>query len=234
MGNSEVGHMNIGAGRIVDQDFTRINKAIEDGSFASRSTLTSAFSTLAKNGKTLHLFGLLSPGGVHSHESHITAMVNIVAAENTPCYLHAFLDGRDVPPRSAKASLEKLQRTFEHIDGGIASICGRYYAMDRDHRWERTELAYDLLTSGIAGYNTDTAINGLAEAYARGENDELFVGCGPPRRGRRNDGPLLESDEGVHRGAARDARHVAVDRWSWLVLAPPPTSRWFEGNWWSW
>jgi 2,3-bisphosphoglycerate-independent phosphoglycerate mutase len=173
MGNSEVGHLHIGAGRLVRQDLSRITHSINDGTLAKNEVLQEAIAKAQHHQSRIHILGLVSPGGVHSHESHITAMVNIIGDKNIPCYLHAFLDGRDVPPRSAKTSLEQLQKTFEPINGGIASICGRYYAMDRDHRWERTALAYDLLTAGMADYHADTAVSGLAEAYARGENDEF-------------------------------------------------------------
>lgn len=175
MGNSEVGHMNLGAGRVIDQDFTRITKAIEDGSFFRNPTLLATMQALAESGKSLHLFGLLSPGGVHSHEDHILAAIRMAFDNGVrQVYVHAFLDGRDVPPRSAEPS---LTRTREYIaslgHGGIASICGRYYAMDRDNRWERVELAYDLLTRGEADYCTDTPEQGLQAAYERDENDEF-------------------------------------------------------------
>lgn len=175
MGNSEVGHMNLGAGRVVDQDFTRINKAIDDGSFYDNPVLSRTMQTVAGSGKALHLFGLLSPGGVHSHEEHIKAAVKMAFDNGVKTvYVHAFLDGRDVPPRSARASLTAMNaHIHNHGRGGIASICGRYYAMDRDNRWERTQAAYDLVTSGTADYAFDTPEAGLDAAYARDENDEF-------------------------------------------------------------
>jgi len=176
MGNSEVGHMNLGSGRIVDQDFTRINKAIEDGSFASRPTLTSAFSALAKNDKTLHLFGLLSPGGVHSHEEHFRASIALAHSLGVKNILvHAFLDGRDVPPKSAEASLASLQQQLSTLNcGRIASLCGRFFAMDRDNRWDRVESAYQLITSGTATHQYESSIAALHAGYARGETDEFL------------------------------------------------------------
>ena len=175
MGNSEVGHMNLGAGRVVDQDFTRITKAIADGSFFDNPVLGGAMATVAASGKALHVFGLLSPGGVHSHEDQIKAAVTMAFKKGVKVvYVHAFLDGRDVPPRSAMTSLTDMNAHIKQQGaGGIASICGRYYAMDRDNRWERTELAYNLLTSGEADYEFDTPEAGLTAAYERGENDEF-------------------------------------------------------------
>lgn len=175
MGNSEVGHMNLGAGRVVYQDFTRISAAIADGSFSRNPVLQETLQALAASGGALHLFGLASPGGVHAHEDHIMAAVDMARATGVQCvYLHAFLDGRDVPPKSAEPSLARLQA---HISGagagGIASICGRYYAMDRDNRWERVEPAYDLLTTGSAAYTADDPVTALQAAYERGESDEF-------------------------------------------------------------
>ena len=177
MGNSEVGHMNLGAGRLVDQDYTRINKAIEDGTFMENKVLRQTMRDIAAKGGALHLFGLLSPGGVHSHENHITATIDMARVIGLRrVYLHAFLDGRDVPPKSAKASITKVQR---HIsaggDGSIASIIGRYYAMDRDNRWDRVELAYQLITDGNANYVFDDPVKALMAGYKRGETDEFIA-----------------------------------------------------------
>ncbi|WP_199609853.1 2,3-bisphosphoglycerate-independent phosphoglycerate mutase [Flocculibacter collagenilyticus] len=175
MGNSEVGHVNLGSGRIVYQDFTRISKAIDDGSFAQNTVSLATLDNLAKSGKALHLMGLLSPGGVHSHEDHIIAMMKLAKDRGVKqVYLHAFLDGRDTPPRSAKASLEKVHNCFEQLGNGrIASIVGRYYAMDRDQRWDRIEAAYNLMTLAEAEYKADNALNALSAAYERDENDEF-------------------------------------------------------------
>jgi 2,3-bisphosphoglycerate-independent phosphoglycerate mutase len=173
MGNSEVGHMNMGAGRVIYQDFTRIEAAIEAKDFFSNPVLLSALNK-AKN-SALHIMGLLSPGGVHSHEQHIYALLELAAQRGiTKVYLHAFLDGRDTPPRSALASLQGLQDKCRQLNcGEIVSIVGRYYAMDRDQRWERTQKVYDLITEGKANFQATDAIEALNQAYARNENDEF-------------------------------------------------------------
>lgn len=173
MGNSEVGHMNIGAGRVVYQDYTKIEHAIETGEFAANPVLKTAIER-ARQG-ALHVLGLLSPGGVHSHESQIYALLELAAREKAAqVFVHAFLDGRDTPPKSAEASLVALQAKCESLGNArIASICGRYYAMDRDQRWERVASAYELITEGTAAYTAEDALGGLRAAYARGETDEF-------------------------------------------------------------
>lgn len=173
MGNSEVGHMNIGAGRVIYQDYTRIEAAIESGEFFENPVLAEAVAR--GRDSALHLLGLLSPGGVHSHESQIHAMLDMAARGGArDVYLHVFLDGRDTPPKSAEASLAALQAKCDALKvGRIATVCGRYYAMDRDNRWERVEPAYDLITQGKAAFMAATAIDGLRAAYARGETDEF-------------------------------------------------------------
>ena len=175
MGNSEVGHINIGAGRVVYQDYTRIEAAIESREFFANPVLNQAVGTARDNQSALHILGLLSPGGVHSHELQIAAMVEMAAAGGvTNVCVHAFLDGRDTPPRSAAASLALLQRKCTQLTTGrIASIVGRYYAMDRDQRWERVQAAYDLLTQGRALHQATDALAALEQAYARGESDEF-------------------------------------------------------------
>jgi 2,3-bisphosphoglycerate-independent phosphoglycerate mutase len=175
MGNSEVGHLNIGAGRVVYQDFERINQSIKTGEFFRTPMLVEAIEGLKKTGKALHIFGLLSDGGVHSHEDHIHAMAEMAVQQGLEkVYIHAFLDGRDTPPISAAAYIEKLENKLAQLGGGkIISLCGRFYAMDRDKRWPRVELAYDLITEGISEYQAATAGAGLQAAYARGENDEF-------------------------------------------------------------
>jgi 2,3-bisphosphoglycerate-independent phosphoglycerate mutase len=175
MGNSEVGHMNIGAGRVVFQDYTRIENAIETGEFFKNPVLAKAVDTVRGAGRTLHILGLLSPGGVHSHESQIHAVLEMAARAGLKNVLiHAFLDGRDTPPKSAEASLSAAQKKCAELKTGrIATICGRYYAMDRDNRWERVQAAYDLITQGKAAYQAATATEGLRAAYARGETDEF-------------------------------------------------------------
>ncbi len=175
MGNSEVGHLNIGAGRVVYQDYTRIDRAIETGEFASNPVLLDAVAAARRNSSALHVLGLVSPGGVHSHERQIAAMIELAAVKGAPTiYVHSFLDGRDTPPKSAAASLAFMcDVCARHAGARIASIVGRYYAMDRDQRWERLALAYALLVSGSAGHSSDSALAALNEAYARGESDEF-------------------------------------------------------------
>ncbi|NVJ64847.1 MAG: 2,3-bisphosphoglycerate-independent phosphoglycerate mutase [Gammaproteobacteria bacterium] len=175
MGNSEVGHLNLGAGRVVYQDYTRISKAIKDGDFFENPALLNAIDKAVANGKAVHLMGLLSPGGVHSHEEHIHAAIKLAKQRGAKqVYIHAFLDGRDMPPRSAKPSIELLEKECADIGvGRIATMTGRYYAMDRDNRWERVEAAYNMLTLGQAEYQFDSALEALNAAYARDENDEF-------------------------------------------------------------
>ena len=174
MGNSEVGHLNIGAGRVVYQDYTRIDVAIRDGQFARNDALVGAVDTARAGGATLHVLGLLSPGGVHSHERQIAAMVDMAAGANARVAVHAFLDGRDTPPQSARASLEKLQARCDKLGNArIASVSGRYYAMDRDKRWDRVKLAYDAIAEGKAQFHAQDGVAALQAAYARGETDEF-------------------------------------------------------------
>lgn len=175
MGNSEVGHMNIGAGRTVYQNFTRISKAIADGDFFTNPVLVEAMDKAIASGKAVHLMGLLSPGGVHSHEDHIMALIDMAAQRGArKIYLHAILDGRDMPPRSAEPSLAKAQAKFESLGfGGIATVVGRYYAMDRDNRWDRVQQAYDAMTLAQAPQTAGSGTDALAAAYAREENDEF-------------------------------------------------------------
>jgi len=175
MGNSEVGHLNLGAGRVVYQEFTRVSRAIKDGSFCKNDTLTAAVDKAIAKGKAVHVLGLLSPGGVHSHEEHIHAMVGLAVKRGAKkVYVHAFLDGRDTPPRSAESSLRLMEEKFAELGGGrFASIVGRYYAMDRDHRWPRIQAAYDLLTGSKAEFTAPDALTGLEMAYGRDEGDEF-------------------------------------------------------------
>lgn len=177
MGNSEVGHLNIGAGRIVYQEFSRVEHAIEIGEFYSNPTLVNAVQTAVKNNKAVHILGLLSPGGVHSHERQIMALVDLAAQQHCDkVFVHAFLDGRDTPPKSALNSLRALESQMKQLKcGRIASIIGRYYAMDRDKRWDRTQKAYDLLTLGKADFVADSAPAALAAAYERNETDEFVL-----------------------------------------------------------
>ncbi len=175
IGNSEVGHLHIGSGRKVPQDLTRIRQAIQNGEFFQNTVLQKAIQAAKANDRAVHIFGLVSPGGVHSHENQIMALMDLIAQQGvSKSYLHAFLDGRDVPPKSAMASIEKISARYQALPGGqIASLIGRYYAMDRDLRWERTQAAYDCLTLGKADYHADTATAALEMAYARDETDEF-------------------------------------------------------------
>lgn len=175
MGNSEVGHMNLGAGRVVYQDFTRVTKAIRDGEFFHNPVITGAVDQAVGAGKAVHILGLLSDGGVHSHQDHLAAMAELAAQRGAEkIYLHAFLDGRDTPPKSAQSFIETLDATFAKLGKGrIASLIGRYFAMDRDNRWDRVEQAYKLIVDGQGEFNAANAQAGLAAAYARGENDEF-------------------------------------------------------------
>jgi len=175
MGNSEVGHLNIGAGRVVYQDLTKVDLAIENGSFFDNPALVAAAQTALQRGSALHIMGLLSPGGVHSHEAHIHAMLELAARAGLKnVFLHTFLDGRDTPPRSAAQSLQAMQdKCIQLGTGRIATLVGRYFVMDRDNRWERVQVAYDMLTQGTAPFTATDALAGLEAAYARGENDEF-------------------------------------------------------------
>ena len=177
MGNSEVGHMNLGAGRIVYQDLTRVDAAIEDASFFDNSELVAACDAVAGGAHTLHVLGLLSPGGVHSHERQIFAMLELAKRRGVErVAVHAFLDGRDTPPQSAEASLRALQDVCARLGNAhVASVSGRYYAMDRDQRWERLRLAWDAIVEAQSLHHAPDAIAALQAAYARGENDEFVL-----------------------------------------------------------
>lgn len=176
MGNSEVGHMNIGAGRIIYQELTRITKAIEDGDFFQNAELLQAMDNVKKNGSDLHFFGLLSDGGVHSHNTHLYGLLEMAKRNNIQnVYVHCFLDGRDTAPTSGKGFLEELQKKMDEIGvGRIASVHGRYYAMDRDNRWDRVEKAYNALVCG-EGNKASDAVQAVADSYAEGVNDEFVV-----------------------------------------------------------
>jgi len=176
MGNSEVGHVNLGAGRIVYQDFTRITKAIADGEFDTTPALVENIDKAVHANKAVHIMGLLSPGGVHSHEDHIFAFLKMAAKHGAKkLYLHAFLDGRDTPPRSAKGPLQSADAVFAELGlGKTASVIGRYYAMDRDARWDRVEAAYNLIAHGKANKVATSATEALVASYQRDENDEFM------------------------------------------------------------
>ena len=176
MGNSEVGHLNMGAGRIVYQDLTRITKEIRDGEFFDNVELNAAMDNALNNGKKLHFYGLLSTGGVHSHITHLYALLEMAKRKGlTEVYVHAFLDGRDVAPTSGAGFVADLQAEINKIGvGKIASVGGRYYVMDRDNRWDRVEKAYDMLTIGN-GVQAENAVKAIEDSYASGVTDEFVL-----------------------------------------------------------
>ncbi|MFL2499635.1 MAG: 2,3-bisphosphoglycerate-independent phosphoglycerate mutase [Porticoccaceae bacterium] len=216
MGNSEVGHMTLGAGRVVYQNFTRINKAITDGDFFTNPVFCKAIDDAVSAGKAVHIMGLLSPGGVHSHEDHINAMLEMAVQRGaTKVYIHASLDGRDCPPRSAKPSLEKTQALCDKLGvGKIASIIGRFFSMDRDNRWDRVEQAYRLMTEGYAPYIAKSAVEGLEAAYDRDENDEFVQATAIVAEGESaitiEDGDAIISMN-FRPDRAREITHALVD-----------------------
>mgnify|MGYP000093601375 CR=1 FL=1 len=176
MGNSEVGHLNLGSGRIIYQDYTRINKALEDDELISNSKIKESFDHVKSNNSALHLMGLVSDGGVHSHIRHLFGLLEAAKrSEIEDVYIHAILDGRDTPPQSAINYLEELENKIAEIGiGEIATVSGRYYTMDRDKRWERTELAYDALVLG-KGKEADSAIQAVKASYEEDVDDEFVV-----------------------------------------------------------
>lgn len=193
MGNSEVGHMHIGAGRIINQDFTRINEAIANGEFAKNPVFIKLIKEMKTTGKTLHVMGLLSPGGVHSHENHLFTFLALCAEQKfNQLSLHLFLDGRDTPPQSALQSIARLnQQLKKYPVATIASITGRYFAMDRDHRWERVAPVYHLLTEAKSSYQFKTAEEAISTFYAEQKSDEFIP---PTLIGK---GKAIENDDSV-------------------------------------
>ena len=177
MGNSEVGHMSLGSGRVIHQSISKIDKAIADGSFHRNPAYCQAIESAVSQGKAVHIMGLLSSGGVHSHERHIVEMLRLAAAKGADkIYLHGFLDGRDTPPRSALTAIQAAEDVFAQLGvGRLATITGRYWAMDRDQRWDRLEKSYRLLCSGDAEQTAVSATAGLQAAYDRGETDEFVA-----------------------------------------------------------
>ncbi len=182
MGNSEVGHMNLGAGRVVYQDLVKINRATEDGSLGENATLKRAIEAAKAGDSAFHLMGLVSDGGVHSHIDHLKGLVTAATSQGLKkVYIHAFTDGRDTDPKSGKAFLEELTGHLDAHGGEIASVTGRYYAMDRDNRWERVKLAYDAMVKG-EGQRATNVIEALSQSYENGVTDE-FVN------------PIIKTDE---------------------------------------
>lgn len=197
MGNSEVGHMNLGAGRVVYQSLTRIDKDIEEGIFFNNQVFAAAIDKAVESETAVHLLGLLSPGGIHSHEDQIMAMVKLAADRGaSKIFVHAFLDGRDTPPRSALPSLLKAEKALMDLGRGrVASICGRFYAMDRDKRWDRVQPAFEMLTQAKAEFRFDNVKDALYAAYARDEDDEFvqatLVGDDSSDSAMVNDGDVV-------------------------------------------
>jgi 2,3-bisphosphoglycerate-independent phosphoglycerate mutase len=174
MGNSEVGHINLGAGRIIYQELAKINLAVQNNTLSEEKTLKNAFAYAKHNNKNIHFIGLVSDGGVHSHINHLKGLLTATKqAEVKNVFVHAFTDGRDVDPQSGKGFIEELQQHLEITGGKLASVIGRYYAMDRDKRWERTKLTYDLLVHGI-GNRSNNALQSIQESYDQGITDEFI------------------------------------------------------------
>ncbi len=174
MGNSEVGHMNLGAGRIVYQDFVKINNAVADGSIAKEEVVSDAFKYAKENNKKVHFLGLLSDGGVHSHINHLKGLIHAAdEAGLTKVFVHAFTDGRDVDPKSGLGFAQDIEKYMDGSTGKLASICGRYYAMDRDQRWERVKLSYDAMVNGVGEKSTDAAAS-IQASYDKGVTDEFI------------------------------------------------------------
>ncbi len=193
MGNSEVGHMNMGAGRIVYQELTKITKEIQDGEFFRNEALLAAINSAKENGKKLHIWGLLSDGGVHSHITHLFALLELCKAQGLEnAYVHCFMDGRDVSPTSGAGFARQLQAKMDELSfGSIASVCGRYYAMDRDNRWERVVKAYGMLTLGN-GIQAENAADALEQSYKDGVTDEFVLPTNIVKGGR----PVALVEEG--------------------------------------
>lgn len=213
MGNSEVGHMHMGAGRLIYQDLTRINLAVVDGSFAENAVFNNCINTLQNNQKKLHIMGLLSDGGVHSHENHLFSLLDLCCTRKfTSIALHLFLDGRDTPPQSALKSLKRLETHIKnHPSIKIASLSGRYYAMDRDKRWSRVEPVYKLLTEGVADSAFDTVEEALYTHYKSNITDEFIP---PTRIGKTQP---IEAQDGIiffnfRADRARQLTQAFIDR----------------------
>ena len=192
MGNSEVGHLNLGAGRIVYQELSRINMSIEDGSFKSKKVLTDAFEYAERTKKNVHLMGLISSGGVHSHYDHLYELINISEIYNSKVFIHGFTDGRDVDPKSSINDLKNLEKYIQDKNCELASIIGRYYSMDRDNRWERTKLAYDLICRG-KGKKVSSFIDEIKSSYNNNCTDEFLM---PMIKTDSNNNPIGVVSEG--------------------------------------
>ena len=209
MGNSEVGHMNLGAGRVVMQDLPRIDTALQDGSLAKNSRLTQAIAAVKASGGVFHLLGLLSPGGVHAHQDHLAGLAKIIADAGVAVKVHAFLDGRDTPPSSAEGFVKKFLQDIEGHDIQIATVSGRYYAMDRDKRWDRVTLAVDAIRSG-KGPQADDALAAIEASYKAGKTDEfvLPMAIGDYAGIKNGDGLLMGN---FRADRAREILHALAD-----------------------
>lgn len=187
MGNSEVGHMNLGAGRVVYQELTRIQKDIDDGRFFQNNALLKAIDAASDRDKRVHILGLLSDGGVHSHINHIKASIKLAHDRGAKVYVHIFTDGRDTSPQSALGYIEELETFMAELGGGrIASVTGRYYALDRDNRWDRVKQTYDVIACGTAKFEAASAKEAVEQAYERGETDEFIQATAIPRESGKN------------------------------------------------
>ena len=194
MGNSEVGHMNLGAGRIVYQDFAKINLDIQNGDFNSLQNLINPLKNIKKNNKKLHLIGLVSDGGVHSHISHLEAILDLTEEMNiNNVFIHAFTDGRDVDPKSGLGFIEQLEKKIKHSSAKLASVIGRYYAMDRDKRWERTKKCYDLLVNGF-GTKTSNIKDSIKDSYSKNITDEFLEPLLTVNKNNESDGLIENGD----------------------------------------
>lgn len=241
MGNSEVGHVNLGAGRVVYQDFTKITKAIDDGTFVENKVLTDAIDKAVSADKAVHIMGLLSDGGVHSHIDHLHAAIELASARGAKkIYLHGFLDGRDTPPQSAKRFVKQSEDFCAGIEGAqIASLIGRYFAMDRDNRWDRVQLAYNMLVNGDAEVNSDLATSAVAESYAQDVSDEfvkpttignyggmesgdtvLFMNFRADRARELSHALITDGFKGFERGAKPDLEFVMLTEFESTLNAP--------------
>ena len=214
MGNSEVGHLNIGAGRVVYQDLVKINRACADNSILKNPEVVSAFSYAKENGKSVHFMGLTSNGGVHSSLVHLFKLCDIAKEYNIDnTFIHCFMDGRDTDPKSGKGFIEELSAHCEKSAGKIASIIGRYYAMDRDKRWERVKEAYDLLVNGVGKKATDM-VQAMQESYDEGVTDEFIK----PIVNANCDGTIKEGDVVIFFNGGRETPFDKEDR----ILVPSP------------
>ena len=226
MGNSEVGHLTIGAGRTITQPFTRINDAIDEGSFADIDAIDGAFEYAERNGGHVHVLGLISDGGVHADLSHVEALIEIAAARGVDATTHAFTDGRDTPPTAGAEFLATLEATIEECGTGeIGTVSGRYYAMDRDENWERTRRAYDAIVNRSAAHEAETGRAAVETAYDRGETDEFVEPT------IVSDRPAIEEGDAIifanFRGdrARQLVRMLADIEPSWPFETTPPTTR---------